>query len=701
MTSKGSKLVALALIAVVLAAGAGYWFLTPKMPNELVSTVQQTSLLTPSERTQISTTSATPTSSTTTWIIVGASQPASYYLSLLESNGTEPYVELAKELRKLPDLKNATAAAKITYLALNATNPEVKEAFELIIKGGTPDQGDFPYAVPKYNTELQILYWLACGSAFKRDDTLALAVAMVNGFWVTIGDDQVDRAVMNDTGQLLGFFRETAELQKQRGYFDLEEYPLEAKLSLSWTGGDPARGGRAWYQLLSGGATYERTLNTHHFLEYATRIVRLEDYRWNTVWISTLRQMQRTMTESGWIVSSVDKTVENIEEYFYFSGFRQHWIFTQPNDTIIAFNGERTIDHNMNNPNWVFDYYLRTGEGLGVCGDEASLIEALCKSWGVATIRLTRTYGTKGGNNHDHVVYYEPTNGTWKCYVRQLNIGRSGTWNVYLFQPPVILHDYFVCHRDSQQTWMKMYDVYYVVNNVPAEQTAASFLKGIPTTEFKQWLLYAKSATTATTATIQEGSWNTLADGSLDVLSENGTTMGDMGQPYIDIASIRYSCIDGSLYVRFDLNGRIPQSIKSGRVTAIWYQMLLDVDSDYNTGVIWDDHFTPDYMLELYVRFDGPSGSAKVSSFVLKYSGNGTDWTNWTEIESTTRTGSDATVEGGLGYNYLTIRCAYDDIGVSKGSQVTCLFRSGILYEDNVYNDPDPDTGPISIVLPE
>jgi len=54
---------------------------------------------------------------------------------------------LAKELRKIPDLKNATAVAKIVYLALNATNPEVREAFQLVIKGGTPDPSGFGYRV--------------------------------------------------------------------------------------------------------------------------------------------------------------------------------------------------------------------------------------------------------------------------------------------------------------------------------------------------------------------------------------------------------------------------------------------------------------------------------------------------------------------------------------------------------------------------
>jgi hypothetical protein len=96
-------------------------------------------------------TSSTVTSSTTLaetvqWINVSGNHPISYYLKLLESNGTEPYVQLATELQKIPDLTNATAA-KITYLALNASNPEVKEAFELMMKGGTPDPKDLTAAL--------------------------------------------------------------------------------------------------------------------------------------------------------------------------------------------------------------------------------------------------------------------------------------------------------------------------------------------------------------------------------------------------------------------------------------------------------------------------------------------------------------------------------------------------------------------------
>ena len=194
----GSKVIAVVLVAIVVAAGFGYWVLAPKMPSQVATyTTRQTSLLTSSEQAQLtSTSSAILTSQASQWINVGAAQPVGYYLGLLESTGAEPYVSLARELRELPDSSNATAVAQIVYLALNATissrpsGPEVNEALELIIRGGTPSRSDFSYAVPSYNTELQVLYWLASSTQFKRDDTLALASAMSNGFWVTVGDDK-------------------------------------------------------------------------------------------------------------------------------------------------------------------------------------------------------------------------------------------------------------------------------------------------------------------------------------------------------------------------------------------------------------------------------------------------------------------------------------------------------------------------------
>jgi len=307
--SRSSKLIAIILVAIVIAAGLGYWMLAPRVPSQLVTyTTQQTSVVTLSEESVTALASSTTLASgTRLWINVTTTKPVSYYLSLLKSTQTQPYVQLAWELQGLPDVTNATAVAKITYLAMNATNPEVKEAFELMMKGGTPSPGDFSYTVPDYNTELQVLYWLACRNELKQDDTLALSIAMVHGLWVTMGDQQVREAVKKDTSDLLVFLRETNELQRIRGYHPLEEYPLEAKLSLSY---------RSYLSILSGAFTlyYDPTcLSPYQVFDPQTGHIKpfpLRGYKWGTVSLDTLRQMRKVMDSKGWITGDVGKKNE-------------------------------------------------------------------------------------------------------------------------------------------------------------------------------------------------------------------------------------------------------------------------------------------------------------------------------------------------------------------------------------------------------
>jgi hypothetical protein len=171
---------------------------------------------------------------------------------------------------------------------LNATNPEVKEAFELMMRGGTPDQNDFSYTVPNYNTELQVLYWLACQNQFKKDDTLALAIAVENGIWVTIGDNEVIVATMKDTSDLLAFFRETNELQKQRGYYPLENYPLEAKIVLGWTGGESPD-----------------VAKSHALSLFLNKRLDLKSYHWDFTAVDTYRKMRAFMTNETVLVGGI------------------------------------------------------------------------------------------------------------------------------------------------------------------------------------------------------------------------------------------------------------------------------------------------------------------------------------------------------------------------------------------------------------
>jgi hypothetical protein len=196
---------------------------------------------------------------------------------------------------------------------------------------------------------------------------------------------------------------------------------------------------------------------------------------------------------------------------------------------------------------------------------------------------------------------------------------------------------------------------------------------------------------------LQEGNWTVLSDKSFDLIGEHGEIGVDLGQPYVDLTSFGYSLSNESLYYRFTMRDKIPNEPTSSRVDSIWYQVLLDVDSDSSTGFHWSNDFTPDYILQFYVKF-ASSNTANASSYVLKYAGNGADW-NWTEIVSTQRLGKDSTLTGGVGQDFFVLTCKYEDISASVGSTIRFFGRSGILYGGEVYNDPVPDWGTVTLTL--
>jgi hypothetical protein len=421
-----------------------------------------------------------------------ATQPVSYYLSLLESSGTQPYVRLAEELRKLPDLTNATAVAKITYLVLNATNAEVKEAFELMLKGGTPDPRDFTYTVPNYNTELQILYWLALQNEFKKDDTLALAIAMASGLWVTMGDDQVREAVKTDTGDLLAFFRTTSDFQRRMGLSPLEEYPLEAKILLAWTGDDALKVGHGPHMELGAEAP-------HSIFEYTSRKVDLKTYRWNNVDASTLRQMQVVMLERQWVGSSAQSTYEKVEGYFLPIASNPNWYYTATpdrRDKLVTVDGEQVTPYVIHNARFLFEYFLQSGKGFGVCDDQATLVSAFLKSVGIPTNYVYKLWpGTPfGGAGHTFNIYYDSESNVWTANHWQLSTPGGSSMNVtidfYLFRPPVTQAGYL--HYAKERFYgMPMGSAYYTKINVPNLAIYDTFLQGEPSGQMKEWLFYS------------------------------------------------------------------------------------------------------------------------------------------------------------------------------------------------------------------
>ncbi|MCJ7505488.1 transglutaminase-like domain-containing protein [Candidatus Bathyarchaeota archaeon] len=102
------KIVAVVIVTSALLGAVGWQQFAPKPTPPTTMTI--TPAVTTVSKTQITTTEA---------------RPANYYLSLLESNSSEPYVQLAKELRKLPELSNTTE--------LNIVDSKTSGAVESIV----------------------------------------------------------------------------------------------------------------------------------------------------------------------------------------------------------------------------------------------------------------------------------------------------------------------------------------------------------------------------------------------------------------------------------------------------------------------------------------------------------------------------------------------------------------------------------------
>ena len=372
------------------------------------------------------------------------------------------------------------------------------------MKGGTPSPSDFTYTVPNYNTELEVLYWLACQNELKKDDTLALSIAMVHGLWVTMGDEQVKQAVRKDTGDLLVFFRETNELQKEGGYYPLEEYPLEAKLSLSY---------RSCLTLLMGpfALYYDPTsLSPYQVFDPDTGHIKrfpLTGYKWGTVSLDTLRRMQKVMDLRGWITGDVGRTISHIEDYLYFSGRSgkkgEHWYyaadFSAPEKSRFIIVDRLNVSiGNIDNVNWQFDYFMENDQGIGGCTDEAALVDGFAKSWGIATtahFRMNKLSGTTRRTEftaHTYVTYFDPQTRLWKAYSKQLLIDKGwmpedSTSFLGVLRPPVKQPGYI---RSKNEDVFFVANIFHMIRNTSLDEIANTWTIGVQTQEMKQWLLY-------------------------------------------------------------------------------------------------------------------------------------------------------------------------------------------------------------------
>ncbi|MBS7645329.1 hypothetical protein KEJ44_04720 [Candidatus Bathyarchaeota archaeon] len=342
-----------------------------------------------------------------------------YYLSELERASPE----LADELRKIPEsdsVEAVEALEDIAYLRLLSENPDVEEAFNLMVKYGRPDPSSFGYKVPKWNAELLGLYQLAEDEEFQRNDLVALSIAIVDGVFRVIGDEAVQNQVRADDREMLWLGREIIEWQVKKGMTPLSDLPLDAMLYWAWRGTTTmCRGG---YWALGGGP--------YPLQAFMKEKMTLEAYLWDTTSPDTLKEMRIDAERLGWCKGSdVNSIVASIEEYFYFSGYKEHWRYHYTkskgaSDTIMDVDGVDVEYGEVVNVDWQYhERFKKNQPCVGCCVAEVALVDSWLKSLGISANSIARWPLSGRYIGHNHVIYYEPRSGVWKAYPKQAELG--------------------------------------------------------------------------------------------------------------------------------------------------------------------------------------------------------------------------------------------------------------------------------------
>lgn len=486
-----------ATAAVVGASALGLDYLSspqPRIPNATFSSIS----------------SSLVSSHTSTIESTSSVLPPSTLSDLDDPNSGSP--ELADELRKLPEFHENTQESKIALqriatLALQSDAPQVRDAFQLMLRDGTPRQNDFHYSVPNWNTQLWGLFQLAMDNEFTKNDTIALSIAIVDGLFRSMGDDQTRIQLRTDDNAMLKFGREISHWQRELGYsYNLDSYTLEALVC--WANRAPGAFVREFYDDASfyygHGSLGNR--NPYNPLEYsvyafspkAGKFPR-EAYLWYTTDPGTRREMWSKFASrvEGKLPAQVDSSVE---DFFWFQ--TNYWDYepklSEPVDGVQV-SGGALMD---------VDYeWTRFRKGLRPTGtSNAAMVfmSELINSLGVpSTIAWRNTFtirkksdGRDSLGEHGHPFFYDPSTQSWKAYWRQYtkpggiqeDVSFEEPHHLIIVRPPSFLPRFL--YQIVLRPGLTEGNPYYTINGKNLTELA-QILSNVPSSDARRWLLPA------------------------------------------------------------------------------------------------------------------------------------------------------------------------------------------------------------------
>jgi hypothetical protein len=368
------------------------------------------------------------------------------------------------------------AVEDITYLALVSNNTNAKKAFDLIVEYGKPNPLSYGYEVGEWNAKLMGLFQLAEDEEFQKNDLVALSIAIVDGVYRVIGDDEVQNQVRKDDRDMLRLSRDLVDWQRERGMPPLSDLPLEAALYWAWRGTTTMDRGGYW---AFGGGPYP--LQT-----FMTEKMPLNAYLWDTIDPNTLMEMRADAERLGWCRDpDIDLIVAKVEDYYYGYAWRKgsgHWEYHYvtsrgESDTIKDVDGVDVEYGEVQNTDWQYHQRFKKGLlGIGCCVAESALVDAWLKSLGISCNSIAR-YPKQGGYvGHNHAIYYNTDLGAWKAHGKQVELGLTDhPTDIQVFQLRMLPIDY-------------RFDSYYTMYVNLAQIRSMFVEEGVPSDTIQEWI---------------------------------------------------------------------------------------------------------------------------------------------------------------------------------------------------------------------
>ena len=259
----------------------------------------------------------------------------------------------------------------------------------------------------EYNPSLDLLSYYGSNTEFSDTDSLSEADAMSNTLYLVLGDSDVQSAARKDSLDLLNYIRSVDKWQKEIGLPELKNLPLIEKMFLT------SRDSDNWIE-------NPRDYSIDNFY---VKPMPINVYRWQTVEIETLKEMHDFIVKEILPRSKKDalSIANNLDDYFWGSGFKKHWFYTvhydRDKDKWIEFTKDINIDgelvnpHNFVNVDFIWHYFVKNGKGIGVCDDEASFVMEILHSIGISSAKfvIQNTHKFKDKIHylgHAHVVFF-------------------------------------------------------------------------------------------------------------------------------------------------------------------------------------------------------------------------------------------------------------------------------------------------------